>query len=228
MPLVTLMSINRLDAWGIIRLEILLLVVSVFMVLACCESFGRFLGESVLAGLGEGQALVEDSESGDERKTDEDTPDLVNVLRMSGTDIRLECRESDNGDNGTDKGAPTLIGEDEAQHRSTTVNVGTIGDDGGRHGIISTYTDAEDDTTDEDPYQDLVTGEIGRDGDTDNGGDDDQDEFLSIDSRSTESVTEETKADLTNNASFIFGDVNTLQMPRAGLRVGVAVVAEIR
>jgi hypothetical protein len=203
MSLATLVSISGLDAWGIIRLEILLLLVVVFLMIGCCECLIRFLGESELARLGEGQALVEDSESRDERETDEDTPDLVNVLRVSGTDIRLECSESDNGDKGTDERAPTLIGEDEAQHGSATVDVGTIGNNGGGHGIISTYTNTEDDTAYKDPYQDLVTGKVGWDGDCDNGGDDDEDEFLSIHGRSTKSVTEETETDLTNDTTDI-------------------------
>jgi hypothetical protein len=46
-----------------------------------------------------------------------------------------------------------------------------------------------------------MTRKVRWDGNCHNGGDDDEDEFLSIDGRSTKSVTEETETDLANDTS---------------------------
>lgn len=196
-------SISRVDLGGTIRLEILFLVSWGFAV-SSLEVLGAVLAsEGVLAGLGESQALVEGTKGRDERETDEDTPDLVDVLRVARADVRLESGESDDGDQGSNERSPTLVGEDEAQEGASSVDVGTVRDDGGGHWVVSTDTDTEDDTADEDPDHDLVTREVGWDGDADDGSEDDEDELLAVDCRSTESITKNTETDLTNDASNI-------------------------
>ena len=67
------------------------------------------------------------------------------------------------------------------------------GYDGGAHRIITTNTNTEDDTPDEDPEENLVATEVGRNGDTEDGGHDDDDELFAINEGATELISEETE-----------------------------------
>lgn len=199
-----LVSIDSVDLRRALGFDVLFLLGNIMRSLAVARVTSIFClaSKSVLAGLGKSQTIVERAESGDEGETDEDTPDLVNVLWVTAPDVRLEGREGDDGQERSDKRTPTLVGEDEAQEGSSTVDVGTIGDDRGGHWVVSTDTDTEDDTTYEDPNHDLVAREVRGDGDTDDGGDNDEDELLAVDSRATKGITKKTETDLTNHATL--------------------------
>jgi hypothetical protein len=130
------------------------------------------LGEFELAGLGEGEACIESCQCRHQRETDEDTPDFVGIVSIAGLEVRFETGEGDDGDQRADERAPSLVGEDKGEEGASTVNVGAIwmgngqknrgfeahekwsghtGYDGCAHGIITTDTDTEDDTANEDP-----------------------------------------------------------------------------
>jgi hypothetical protein len=80
---------------------------------------------------------------------------------------------------------------------------GHIGYGGCAHGRITTNTDTEDDTANEDPCEDLITVEVTWGRNRDNGGND-EDEFFSIDELSTELISKETETKLTNDTIYYF------------------------
>lgn len=213
---------DGLDLWRVVTLNNL-----GFCVLLDVLVRGRFemrirviLGELVLGGFGEGESSVESAKGWDEGQADEETPCAVDVVGMSAFDVFLEATEYYDGDERADEGTPTLVGEDEAKESTSSVNVGTVWrmrvstnikrrgvliltrNDGGTHWVISTDTDTEDDTSDKDPCEDLITTKVGRNRDADDGGDNDQDEFPSVDGRTTVLIAQETEEELPDDTSW--------------------------
>lgn len=147
-----------------VRVDLLRVLRSVllsFLVIMLERGFGaRSLGKLILAGLRKSEASIESSDSGDQGETNEDAPDLVSVLDIASLEIRLEGTKGNDGDEGADEGAPSLVCKDKAQERASAMNVGTIGNDGGAHRIVTTDSDSEEDTGDEDPGENLITSEV--------------------------------------------------------------------
>lgn len=171
--------LNRSDLWRVVLTldDLSMVLLEVLVEVLVRGGFevrvGVFLCELVLGGFWEGETGVEGRKGWDERQADEQTPGAINVLGVAILNVVFESTKNDEGGKGTDEGAPTLVCKDEAEEGTSSVDVGTVRDDGGTHWVVTTDTDTEDDTGDKDPGQDLVAGEVGRDGDTDDGGDDD-------------------------------------------------------
>lgn len=103
-----------------------------------------------------------------------------------------------------------MIREDKGEEGASTVDVGAIwlttSDyellnlpsiltryDGSAHWVVATDADTEEDTGDKNPNEDLVAGEVAGNRDADDGGDDDENELLSVHKTATKLISEETE-----------------------------------
>jgi len=118
---------GRLDAGTRIGIDLLRLLISVlFSPFGIAFRIPVGLGELEFTRLGESETGVERPKCRHQGKADENTPNFVAILAVTSLEVGLESSEGDDGDQGADESTPTLVGEDEGEESSSTVDVCTV------------------------------------------------------------------------------------------------------
>lgn len=104
--------------------------------------------QDVTGGLGDGQTEVDSDEGRQASETNENTPDIVEVVDIS-LDGGLEGSEEDDGDDTGGEVTESLHGKDSGHHGTATVGGGELGGDNGRQGVVTTDTDTDNNTPDD-------------------------------------------------------------------------------
>lgn len=174
---------------------------------------GTCLGES--GRLDEGQSEVENSKGWNQCQTLHDSPSARELVDVTCIDWSAVGGDDDDGNDGTDKVTPTLVGEDDGDHGTSLLEVSSVGNDRGRHWVVSTNADSHDDSEDGKPDGDAVSTNAVRCGDDEDDCKDDDDKFLSVDGRTSQRVTEESEENLTNDVTNVGGcfEHTTVQSP---------------
>lgn len=112
--------------------------------------------------------------------------DFASVSRLHRA---LIAQQDDHGRQRTDKASPTLVRKDVREHGATLANPGAIRGNGGRHGVVSAHTDAEDNAPYGEPNEGAGGGEVASGvGDGHDGGEDDEHELFAVDGFAAEVV----------------------------------------
>lgn len=154
----------------------------------------------VTGGLGHGQAEVDGGNSRDTTNTNADTPDVIEVVNI-GLDGCLEAGEDDEGHDRGHHITDTLHGEDDGHELTATTGRGPLGGDSGRHGVITTDTDTEDEAPEGEVLDDSGALSVGSGHGAAESTENDDHQLQTVDLLTTVGVTEVTKDELTDEGS---------------------------
>lgn len=163
--------------------------------------------QDVTGGLGNGQTEVDGDEGRQASETNDDTPDIVEVVDV-GLDGGLEGSEEDDGDDTGGEVSKSLHGKDSGHHGTATVGGGELrGNDGGK-GIVTTDTDTDNDTPDDQGSREREDITVSRESLTE-GSNNNNHQLDTVHALASQAIGKGTESDLTDEGSNRGSDLDT-------------------
>lgn len=163
--------------------------------------------QDVTGGLGDGQAEVDGDEGRQASETNEDTPDVVEVVDI-GLDGGLEGSEENDSDDTGGEVTESLHSKDSGHHGTATVGGGELGGDDGRKGVVTTDTDTDNDTPDNQSSRERENITVSRESLTE-GSNNNNHQLDTVHALASQAIGKGTESDLTEEGSDRGSDLDT-------------------
>lgn len=163
--------------------------------------------EDETGGLGDGQTEVDGDQGRQASETDENAPDIVQVLGV-GNDGVLEGSKEDDGNNTGSKITESLHGKDSGHHGTAAVGGGELGGDDGRERVVTTNTDTDNDTPDDKGSRERESVTVSREGLT-KGGHNNDHQLDTVHALAAETISQVTETNLAHEGTNRGSDLDT-------------------